>query len=85
MKKIGREAARIAGLKYYFTGKPCVNGHVAQRRVDNWACMECARAAARDNYHKRTNPSAMVTLRLQVKAQHVELVKQIINDINNGD
>lgn len=36
------QAAQEAGVRYYFTGKPCKNGHVAQRRVSSRQCVECA-------------------------------------------
>ena len=43
---ISRDEARALGLKHFFTGKPCKYGHVAERRVGNYACMECDRARA---------------------------------------
>jgi 5-methylcytosine-specific restriction endonuclease McrA len=33
--------ARAAGLKRYFTGKPCPYGHISERRTSNWKCIEC--------------------------------------------
>lgn len=38
---ISRTAAYKAGLRHYFTGKPCKQGHLAQRYVTNGACLEC--------------------------------------------
>lgn len=35
--------AKAAGLKRYFTGKPCGAGHVAERLVSNSICIECNR------------------------------------------
>lgn len=35
-----RKNALLAGEKTYFTGKPCVHGHVAPRRIDGY-CVEC--------------------------------------------
>ena len=32
--------ARAAGAKFYFTGKPCVNGHIAKRNMHR-QCYEC--------------------------------------------
>lgn len=43
---ISRSEARSAGLKVYFTGKPCPHGHVAHRRVSNTVCIECANGSA---------------------------------------
>jgi 5-methylcytosine-specific restriction endonuclease McrA len=42
MEIITGKQARERGLKWYFTGKPCKNGHIAKRRVDDWACAACA-------------------------------------------
>jgi 5-methylcytosine-specific restriction endonuclease McrA len=38
---ISREEARAQGLKRFFTGDPCRNGHVAERLVSNGFCREC--------------------------------------------
>lgn len=36
-----RDEASIAGLKHYFTGKLCSNGHLDWRFVCNMACRSC--------------------------------------------
>lgn len=36
-----RKAALALGETQYFTGKPCVKGHVANRRAKTGECMEC--------------------------------------------
>jgi len=41
-----RRDAKRAGLIYYFTGKPCKHGHIAQRQAVNGACAECSRIRA---------------------------------------
>jgi hypothetical protein len=43
---ISRAEAKALGLKRFFTGKPCKYGHVVERRVGNYACVECDRAYA---------------------------------------
>lgn len=40
---IDRETAIMAGLKKYFTGEPCLHGHIAPRRTHGSACTECGR------------------------------------------
>jgi len=40
---ISRSTAKAAGLQYYFTGKVCKRGHVAERFVSNTSCIECHR------------------------------------------
>ena len=36
--------ARNLGLRWYFTGKPCANGHIAKRSVSNRYCRACENA-----------------------------------------
>lgn len=44
MQTITRKAAKAAGLKYYFTGKPCKRGgHLDRRYVASFGCMTCLR------------------------------------------
>lgn len=35
--------ANRRGLKYYFTGKPCKNGHISVRYAQNKNCLQCLR------------------------------------------
>lgn len=37
-----RRAAAEAGLKRYYTGKPCSKGHNSQRFTSTGACVKCA-------------------------------------------
>jgi hypothetical protein len=37
-----RKSARAAGQTFYFTGKPCKRGHVAERYSHNAECVVCA-------------------------------------------
>jgi hypothetical protein len=42
MEIISREEAKAQGLTRYFTGKPCRNGHLAERYVGgNTPCVVC--------------------------------------------
>lgn len=41
MQVIQRSEAKSLGLKFYFTGKACKRGHVAQRQVSDHACTQC--------------------------------------------
>lgn len=36
-----RSQAKALGLKRYYTGKPCPQGHVAERRTNNKECVAC--------------------------------------------
>jgi len=43
MELITRAQAKERGLKRYFTGKPCPQGHVAERTTSKSACITCQR------------------------------------------
>ena len=53
MIAISRAVAQSAGLRRYFTGKPCAHGHVAERIVSSKSCAECA--SLRDRVYKESN------------------------------
>lgn len=38
---VTRADALAAGLKRFFTGVPCIHGHIAERSVANWCCLIC--------------------------------------------
>lgn len=40
---VTRKGALALGLRHYFTGIPCKNGHASKRGVRNHTCMECHR------------------------------------------
>jgi hypothetical protein len=46
MNVISGKEAKAAGLKHYFTGKPCKNGHICERTVVDWKCVQCGRDKA---------------------------------------
>lgn len=51
MNIITRAEAKAAGLKRYFTGKPCKYGHIAERATVNGLCYECSRLKQIRTYH----------------------------------
>ena len=56
MTQISRTEAKDAGLKQYFTGRPCSRGHVEPRLVSNCVCLACAREKMNARWAK--NPEA---------------------------
>jgi hypothetical protein len=51
-----RKEAQAVGAKFYFTGEPCVRGHVALRKVKG-ACLECVQEDwAVDNERRKGKP-----------------------------
>lgn len=41
METIERRTAWEAGSKFFYTGRPCKQGHLAQRYVSTGSCVEC--------------------------------------------
>lgn len=42
---ISRKQAKQIGLRHYYTGVPCRNGHVSVRGIAKWNCLQCDREA----------------------------------------
>lgn len=55
MELMTRKQARAAGLKRFFNGIPCKEGHIAERQTSNNSCTECnkGKAALRVEYMKQ--------------------------------
>jgi hypothetical protein len=62
-----RIEARAAGSRHYFTGEPCLHGHIARRFVSNKACMICMRVQTREWHRAKflANPAAETRYRRQ--------------------
>jgi hypothetical protein len=41
-----RSEAKAQGMKYYFTGALCKNGHMSEKSVSNYLCVECQKVGA---------------------------------------
>lgn len=51
-----RKEAQILGAKFYFTGEPCVRGHIALRKTKG-SCLECVKEDwAVDNERRKEKP-----------------------------
>lgn len=49
MEVVTLESAISQGLKKYFTGEPCKNGHIAERRVCDRSCHSCRAQKSNEN------------------------------------
>lgn len=49
MNILTRKDAMMSGMTQYFTGEPCVNGHISYRYVQSGTCAACVRAAASES------------------------------------
>lgn len=82
MQIISIEDAKAQSLRRYFTGAPCLNGHVAERRTSTHGCVECERVrkaawrlenseaikASASAYRKKTKEQARALSREWAKA-----------------
>lgn len=53
-----RTLAREAGAERYFTGKPCIRGHLSERTTHNGACIQCA--VPRLKEWRKRNPKSLL-------------------------
>jgi hypothetical protein len=78
MNTIDRKTAKAEGMSFYFTGKPCCNGHVAPRRTHNGECRDCYLISKREHYI--TNHSAELNRARAYRAanpdKHLDSVKR---------
>jgi hypothetical protein len=53
-----RKEAQKLGIKYYFTGQPCIRGHVVLRKTKG-SCVECVREDwVKDNANRSKKPKS---------------------------
>ena len=64
-----RAAAKKAGMKQYFTGRPCKQGHVAYRCTANGTCNECASIKQKTKLEKNFCKTRIITRKTMQKIQ----------------
>ena len=64
-------------MVHYFTGVPCIRGHVAPRLVLSGNCVECNRTAR--PHRKRTviHDGGIIAVKITIPKNHVAALKQI--------
>lgn len=77
MQIIQRKEAKLAGLNKYFTGKPCVNDHIAERYVQSGACYDCILATKiTKNSH---NNDEVKTIKMQTVLARKEALEPLVD------
>lgn len=51
---ISRQEAKALGLRNYFTGTPCKNGHIAKKRTTSRNCVDCERERDRKRGNRKS-------------------------------
>lgn len=89
---ISKEDAQKQGLKRYFTGLLCKNGHLEERFVSTRQCMQCSRDKAKayaktdKSRNNRLNKTYGLTLSDLDTATHCEICKvELIRRGQAGD
>lgn len=70
---------------HYFTGKPCVRGHLSLRRVKDRVCMECEKEKAQR--FRNENPElsrAKKREAYKINAAHARAQKKVYRENNRG-
>jgi 5-methylcytosine-specific restriction endonuclease McrA len=85
MEIIGREAAKAAGLKTYFTGEPCKSGHMEPRTVSNKNCVQCQKRHAA-KWHRNNLEACKISRKKRYdNNKEIELTRAKIYQHNNLD
>ncbi len=75
MTPISREEATASGLARFFTGKPCRNGHIAERLVSNYDCLICL--AERSRRRRAEHPREKQAINRRYYAKNAAAVQAI--------
>ena len=78
MEIVSRKEALERGLKRYFTGKPCKNGHIAERFVSNGRCVECAHECGRD--WRAANPERVREYWREYRAANADSLREYMRE-----
>jgi 5-methylcytosine-specific restriction endonuclease McrA len=72
---VSRDDARAAGLSHFFTGKPCIHGHIAQRYCcGEGPCVKCV-SLANSRYRGR-HPKQVLAASRRYQSQNPELCQK---------
>jgi hypothetical protein len=84
--QISRKDAQTQGVKHYCTGKPCIHGHVALRRVSDRVCAECDKTAKAMRRKTTANEQVKSTRResYQKHRESALLAKKLYRTENKG-
>jgi hypothetical protein len=74
MKIITRKEAKEQGLTRYFTGKPCPQGHIVEKAVSNYTCVQCREQKAR--LWEKQNPEKIKKSKQKWSQQNPEKKKK---------
>lgn len=79
MTPITRKDASAAGLRHFYTGKPCKRGHMRERAVATGSCLGCLAVyakeyAAKFSPPKRSQLMGAVPMTVNVRPEHAAAI-----------
>lgn len=81
---ISRNAANAAGLRKYYTGRPCIYGHDSQRWVINGICCTCGNIRQRKYSHVKRQSNIMLNITVRVWKADAEQITTLAAMLNAG-
>lgn len=83
MTPITRKDASTAGLRHFYTGKPCKRGHIRERAVATGSCLGCLAVYAREyaqkfSVPKRSQLMGAEPLTVSVRPEHNAAVEAFV-------
>jgi hypothetical protein len=81
---VTKQQAKLTGLKKYFTGLPCKNGHISERTVASSNCVDCAAIHVRSKEYKQKAKEKIKTVaqkekrKIQSKEYHLKNREQCL-------
>lgn len=69
MEIMSKKEARRRGMHKYFTGVPCIRGHLGLRYANSGACMNCVALYSRKAYQNKTRKHPQILVKSYVYHQ----------------
>ena len=70
MNVVTRQEAENRAIQRYYTGKPCVNGHISERYTSDGACIECRRNTDKKRDYKPRKRREEYGRHMQQRLEH---------------
>ena len=82
---ISQAEARQAGLKRYFTGRPCRRGHLSHRHTHNGVCVKCGKENDARRYAEKGDQLRAEAVQRYWKNPEIHREKKRIERVTHGE
>lgn len=62
-----KKEARLSNEPFFYTGRPCIDGHLSKRYASTGNCVEC---------HKKPSPFGIKSIRLEAYPEDVDALEE---------